>query len=181
MSIAPLDRRPAEGDYAPYYARYVGQLPTGTPLLEILAAQHGELQALMHGVPEERAGHRYAPGKWTIRESLLHVADTERVFAYRLLRIARGDTTPLPGFDQDAYVPISGAERRTLRSIADEQASVRAATLALLGSLDDAALDREGTASNGRVTARGLAYIIAGHERHHLTLFRERYLATDAG
>jgi hypothetical protein len=131
----------------------------------------------MAGVPEDRAGHRYAPDKWTLAESLLHVSDTERVFAYRLLRVARGDRTPLPGFDQDAWVPATRAANRSLSDIMAEFYAVRAATLALVRSLDDEAIGQAGTASGKDVTARALVWMIAGHAAHHLGLTRDKYLA----
>lgn len=168
--------RPAAGDFAPYYAGYIAAVPEGD-LLEILVAQGGELGKLVRSLPEERKLHRYAPGKWTIAESLLHVADAERVFAYRALRVGRGDETPLPGFDQDAFVVTSNADARTLPSLAEELAAVRSATLTLLRSFDARALARRGTASGNPVTGLALACIIAGHEAHHLRILRERYLA----
>ena len=118
----------------------------------------------------------YAPGKWTLAESLLHVADTERVFAYRALRVSRGDQTPLPGFDQDPWVPLSGADRRTLADILTEIEAVRNANLHLIRAFDDAAASRMGTASGNPVSVRALVWIIAGHFAHHLELTRTRYL-----
>lgn len=175
-TASPFTARPVAGDFAPYYAGYIAAVPPGD-LLEILTTQLRETLSLVRSLPEERKLHRYAPGKWTIAESLLHVADAERVFAYRALRVGRGDETPLPGFDQDAFVTTSNADARTLASLAEELESVRGATLTLLRSFDGRALSRRGTASGNPVTGLAVACIIAGHEAHHLRILRERYLA----
>lgn len=166
--------RPADTEYAPYYARYIS-LISGGPL-QALREQPQELRRLLHGFTDEQARLRYAPGKWSIKESLVHVLDTERIFAYRALRIARGDQTPLPGFEQDNYVPASAADSRPLEDILNEYDAVRAATLSLFASLPEAAVSRTGTASGHPVSVRALAYMLPGHEAHHLQLLRERYL-----
>jgi hypothetical protein len=126
-------------------------------------------------VPESRGGFRYAPGKWSVKEVVLHLADTERIMAYRALRIARGDATPLPGFDENAYVPLSGADAQSLDALLGEWADVRRATLSLFRHLPVEAWTRRGTASRFPVTVRALAGIIAGHERQHLVTLEERY------
>jgi uncharacterized damage-inducible protein DinB len=172
--------RPAADEYASYYATYVSATE-GDDLPMLLTTQQRETAALLAGLSEAQAAFRYAPGKWTVREVIGHVSDTERIFAYRLLRIARGDQTPLPGFDENPYVAAAGFERRPLAEVAAEFASVRQATLTLLGGLDDTALARRGTASDKTISARALAWIIAGHERHHLDVIRERYLKPSAG
>lgn len=179
--------RPDAHEFAPYYGKYidaaeqaVAQLDGGT-LPDLLTLQPVLLRQLLHGIDDAFARRAYAPGKWTLLESLLHVADAERVFSYRMLCIARGDTTPLPSFDQDSYVPQSRANERPLGDILTEIDVVRASTLALLHSLDDASLMRLGTASGMAVSARGLAWIIGGHFGHHLALTRDRYLAVPAG
>lgn len=168
--------RPDASEHLPYYGKYVDRVPDGD-LLQTLRAQLDETLALVRGLPEERGGHRYAPGKWSIREVLSHVIDAERIFAYRALRIGRGDATPLASFDENAYAAASNADARTLADLAEELAHVRLGNLALFRSLDDEALARRGTASGGDVSVRALAWIIAGHERHHVALLRERYLA----
>lgn len=168
-------RRPDADEFAPYYAGYIALVPEGD-LLTTLRAQADAYRALFTDVPDQRRTLRYAPGKWSLAESLLHVTDTERVFAYRALRIARGDATPLPGFDQDAWVPASAADQRSLASLVDEFVAVRQATLALLAGLSDEAWDRRGTASNATVSVRALAFMIAGHAAHHAQLFRDHYL-----
>ena len=168
--------RPAADEHAPYYATYTSLVPEGD-VRDHLRRQLHETVSMLSGVTDERASRAYGPGKWTLKESLLHVIDAERVFTYRLLRVARGDTTALPGFEQDDWVPHSGANDRSVASLLLEFASVRAATLQLMDSLTSAAWARRGTASGKEVTARALAYICAGHELHHQRIFRERYLA----
>lgn len=169
--------RPAAAEHAPYYGTYISLVPADGDVRDHLRAQLPETIAMLSGVDDARASRGYGPGKWTLKESLLHVIDAERVFAYRLLRIARGDATPLPGFEQDDWVPHSGANSRSVASLLLELATVRASTLQLMDSLDAAAWARRGTASDKSVTARAIAYIISGHERHHQRIFRERYLA----
>ena len=171
--------RPDASEYLQYYGKYVDRVPDGD-LLQTLRAQLDETLALVRGLPEEQGGHRYAPGKWSIREVVGHVIDAERIFAYRALRIARGDTTPLPGFDENAYAAASEADARTLAGLADELEHVRLSNIAMLRGLSDEALARRGTASDAPVSARALAWIIAGHELHHRGLLRERYLAGES-
>lgn len=168
--------RPAASEYNPYYNTYVSLIPDNEDPLILLRRQPDELKAMLSNLTDEQGLFRYAPGKWSIKESLVHMIDTERIFTYRALRIGRGDQTALPGFEQNDYVPMSGADRRSLASIWQEYDAVRAATLALFGSFDDEALERIGTASGGPMSVRALAYIIPGHEAHHMGLFRERYL-----
>lgn len=165
---------PAATEYAPFYHTYV-KLITGDPL-EVLRRQPQELRQLLDGLTEEQTLFRYAPDKWSIKENLVHMLDTERIFAYRALRIGRGDTTALPGFEQDDYVPASGADARALADILHEYDTVRAASLSLLESFTREAVSRQGTASGQPVSVRALAYILSGHEAHHLNLLRERYL-----
>ncbi|HEX2207897.1 MAG TPA: DinB family protein [Longimicrobium sp.] len=169
--------KPRPGEYPPYARMYLDLLPDDDRLLEHLT---GNLQVaidLVSALPEERLLHRYAPGKWTIRETLVHVVDDERIYACRALCFARGETTPLPGFEQDDYAAASGANARSLRSILAEYAAVRHATIALFEGLDEAALTRTGVANGNRASVRALGWHIAGHELHHLKLLRERYAA----
>ena len=182
--MMPLDVRPVDGEFPPYAHIYVqaaaesvDALPTRS-LSALLAQQIVTLRALVGGIDTAQLHGRYAPGKWTLAESLVHVADTERVFSYRLLRIARGDQTPLPGFDQDAWVPESHCERRTRADILTEIESVRNASIALIGSLHPDAITRTGVASGQPTSVRGLAWMIAGHFAHHLTITQTRYLST---
>lgn len=167
--------RPANDEFAPYYGAYINKV-TEPDLVALLAAQKQTTADLLAGLSEPQAAHRYAPGKWTLREIIGHLSDAERIFGCRLLRIARGDQTPLPGFDENAYVPAAGFERRPLKAVAAEFASVRDATLTLLDGLTPDALALRGTASEKPISARALAYVIAGHEKHHLGVIKERYL-----
>ena len=168
-------QRPTPAEYAPYYEKYIAKVRDGE-ILEILAEQSDAIRGLFARVPEDRGHFAYAPGKWTLNESLQHVVDTERVFSYRALRIARGDATPLPGFEQNDWVPLSGAMARPLNAIVDEFVTVRAATVALFGGFPNEAWDRRGTASGFSVSVRALAFKCAGHALHHEGIFREKYL-----
>lgn len=168
-------RRPEETEYAPYYGRYISQVPEGD-IREILERQRAGALAFLGGIPEARADARYAPDKWSIKEVVGHVSDCERVFAYRILCIGRGDQTPLPGFEQDDYARRGNFGRRTLRDLAAEFDTVRRASLSLLGGLDEESWARRGVANQKEVTVRALAYILAGHEAHHLQVIRAKYL-----
>ena len=166
--------RPGADEYAPFYAGYVSRVPDDH-VRDLLAAQIGETAALFGRVRPDREGYRYAPDKWSVREVAGHLADTERVMAYRLLRIARNDATPLAGFDENAWVPPAEFDKRRLNDLVSEFRAVRTATLALLDGLPAAAVSRRGQASGKIVSVGALAYIIAGHERHHVAVLRERY------
>lgn len=166
---------PAPDEHGAYYARYTALVPPGADILELLARQRASTLARLAAVPEARGAHRYAPGKWSVREVVVHLSDVERIMAYRALRVARGDATPLPGFDETAYAPLSNAEAHPLAALAEEWGDVRQATLSLFRHLPDEAWTRRGTASDAPVTVRALAWIIAGHERHHLGVLAERY------
>lgn len=173
MTAAAIPR-PVAAEYAPYYGRYIDKVPDGD-LLRTLEDQGRETQAVLAGLSEAKALHRYAPGKWSVKEVIGHVTDTERVYSYRALRFARGDATALPGFDENAWVPAGSFDARSLADLAAELDAVRRATLALFRGLDAAALARRGTASDNAVSVRAIAWIIAGHERHHVALLHERY------
>lgn len=164
---------PAAGEYAPDYSKYLA--PLSGDMFELLQSQAKTTAALLAATPESRAGHRYAQGKWSVKEVVGHLSDSERVFSYRALRFARADTTDLPGFEENDWVANANFDRRTLASIAAEFAAVRAATLALFASLDDEELLRRGTANGQEVSVRALAALLVGHERHHVGLLRERY------
>lgn len=174
--------RPAPDEHAPWALTYVNDAQAAltehgiSDLKSLLIRQPGDFATLLKGVSEEKARQGYAPGKWTLLESLQHTIDTERVFAYRMLRAARGDRTALPGFEQDDWVPLSGANRRSLASVIAEFGAVRAASLALLDPLDENELARRTTASGQEVSVRALAWMIAGHAAHHFVLTRDRYL-----
>lgn len=167
--------RPDVTEYLPYYERYIERVPDGD-IVATLRTQVGETLAAVRAVPEAQGAHRYAPGKWTIRQVLGHMADTERVMAYRALCIARGESQALPGFDEDGYVAGARFDEQPLASLAENLAIVRQATVALLAPLSAVELARAGTANAAAVTVRAIAWIIAGHERHHLAVLRERYL-----
>lgn len=168
--------RPSSSEFAPYYGTYVGAMPEGD-VVAALAEQGGETFALLSGLSEADGSFRYAPDKWTIRDLVQHLSDSERVFAYRALRFARGDETPLPGFDQDPYAAAARADRRPLRDLAEELRDIRRTTLALVRSFDEEMLGRSGVASGNPMSVRALVWVIAGHERHHLKVLRERYLS----
>ena len=172
---ALLIRKPQAGDYAPFYENYVAAVETND-IVAYLAAQNDQIAAFLKDIVWEKWDVAYGEGKWTLAEVVLHILDAERIFAYRALRIARGDDTPLPGFEQDDYVPNSGAALRTPASIVDEFVAVREATVHLFKNFSDDMWERRGTASGAEVTVRALAYIIAGHAEHHIRVIRERYL-----
>lgn len=155
---------------------YVKLVPEGQNPLEQLRGQSALLKELLAYLTDEQALSRYAPGKWSIKESLVHMIDTERIFAYRALRIGRGDQTPIPGFEQDDYVPNSGADARSLANIWHEYDTVRAATLSLFDSFTPGVYERSGVASGHTLSVRALAHMIPGHEAHHIAIFRDRYL-----
>lgn len=169
-----MTERPAPGEHAPYYGRYVALVPDGD-LLATLGWQGAETAALLRSAGPAWGDARYAPDKWTVKEVVAHLVDTERIFAARALRIARGDRTPLPGFDQDAYVAALDLSVRPLAALADEFEHLRASTVDLFRSLSDEALTRVGTVNDGPMSARAAAWIIAGHERHHVQILRQRY------
>jgi hypothetical protein len=150
-------------------------VPAGDLLVHLEQQMRGS-RRMFDGISEPAAERSYAPGKWTIKEVIGHLADAERIFACRALRIARGDATPLPGFDQEAYVPAGVFGSRTLRSLVDELGTVRTGTLALLRDLPPAAWSRRGVVSGGPMSVCALVCIIAGHELHHLTILQQRYL-----
>ncbi len=171
--------RPDASEHDPYNSRYISLVPDGD-IVATLEAQIRPTLNMLRAIPEERAAVRYAPGKWTMREVVGHINDTERIFAYRALRIARNDKRPLEGFEQDDYVRYGPFEHCSLAALAGELAQVRAATLCLLRALDEEAWARSGTANGAHIAVRALAWIIAGHELHHRSVLSERYLAASA-
>ena len=168
--------RPESNEYAPYYDKYVSLVPDGDILLT-LERQSPETAALL-ARSEADGDFRYAPGKWSVKESLGHVIDTERVFSYRAMRISRNDKTPLAGFEQDDYVKYGPFGNCSLAGLVAEFTSVRHATILMFRALDEAGWARRGVASNNEVTVRALAYIIAGHELHHRRIFQQKYFPT---
>ncbi len=168
--------RPQPGEYAPYYDRYIAQV-SGEDILITLDQQRRDTMLLLSGRDDEDGNFRYAPDKWSAKEVIGHVCDTERVFAYRALRFSRADATPLAGFEQDDYVRNGPFAERPLCDLVEDFIAVRRATLSLLRSLDEAAWTRRGLANKNEVTVRALAYIIAGHELHHRGILEEKYFA----
>ncbi len=167
-------RRPGADEYAPYFGRYIDLVPDGE-LLQTMREQFAATIQLLAPLREEQANYRYAEGKWSVKQVLGHMIDTERIFAYRVLRIARNDATPLPGFEQDDYVKYGPHARQPWPDLIEELQVVRGATMCLLRGLDGEALERRGTSSNNPASARALAWVIAGHERAHMAVFHERY------
>ena len=168
-----MNERPTSDEYAPHFEGYVSRVK-GSDVLAVLRDQvEGFATAL--SVPEEKAGHRYAPGKWSVREVAGHVLDGERVFAYRALCIARGEKGSLPSFDEQEYMKPAPFERYSLAELLEEWRALRGANLSMLAHLDDAAWRRIGTANGKPTSVRALAFVMAGHPDHHLAVLRERY------
>jgi hypothetical protein len=165
--------RPAASEFASFYAGYIGKVPDSGPA-SLMTDQIGQLERL-RSLPEEKGNYRYADGKWTVKELIGHVADAERVFSYRLTRIARADQTPLAGFDENAWAATAPHARRPLASVVDEMIAVRRSTLALIDSLDETSVGNTGVANNNPVSARAICWIMAGHTKHHLDILAERY------
>ncbi len=167
--------RPAPTEYVPHFARYVDLVPQGD-VLDLLRRQVDETAALVGALGDRDAEYRYAEGKWSIKEVIGHVTDTERIFVYRALCFARGEAARLPGFDENAYARHSNAGSRPIRDLVTELKTVRAATLTFFAGLGEEDLMRRGTANQREYTVRAIAWITAGHERHHAGIVRERYL-----
>ena len=168
--------RPGADEYAPAFADYVARIGDDENIVTVLGDQLDEVLARFGAVPDSRGDFRYAPGKWSLKEVIGHLADTERVFAYRALSIARHDPAPLPAFDDQAWVAEMGAGDRTLADIVEEFGIVRRGTLALFRHLPPAAWTRRGTANGHPASVRAMAYVMAGHARHHLEVVEARYL-----
>ncbi len=168
--------KPEANEYAPYYGKYVELVPDGD-IAATLRAQGEQTQALLRALTEAQGSHAYAPGKWTIKQVVGHMLDTERIFAYRTLCVGRNDKTPLPGFEQDDYVAGADFNARSLGSLLDEFAAVRQATVQLCQHFSAEEWQRRGTASENAISTRALAHIIAGHELYHVDILKTRYLA----
>lgn len=167
--------RPVPGTYAPYFDAYIARVSEADPIA-VMEAQYDELATFMRGLPSDKLNFSYAPGKWTPKEILGHLTDTERVMSYRALRFARGDQAPLATFDENAWMGPAEFSRRSLDDLLDEWLVVRHASLALFRSLPEAGRTRGGTASNRPLTVPAIVFLLPGHVRHHLAVVRERYL-----
>jgi len=168
--------RPDSGEYAPYYAKYIALVPED----DILTAMKSDLSdtlSFLRGVPERDACLRHPPYTWSVKEVVGHVTDSERIFGYRALRFARADSTPLPGFDENAYARVAEFDRQSLADLVAEFEAVRRSHLSLFGNLPDVAWTRRGIANGNDVSVRALAYIIVGHQRHHVAILRQRLSA----
>ncbi len=170
--------KPETNEYPRYYKEYVNNVPEGD-IHQILDVQLKQTMDLFKDLSEEQAMFRYAPGKWTIKEVIGHMTDTERIMCYRLLCIARGEQEMLPGYNDDEYVRRGNFNRFSLPELLHYQSLVRQNTIILLSSMDEEALLQRGNANGSEVTARAIAYIIVGHEIHHRTLIKDRYLSSD--
>jgi hypothetical protein len=170
--------RPDTEEFAAEFARYVARAPVVSDAARQLAFQGDALVSLLSPLSEAQAAFRYAPDKWSVKEVLGHLCDAERIFAYRLLRIGRGDQTPLPGFDENAYVPAAAIDRRPLREVLEDWSAVRDATVTLVRGMPDEGWTRRGVANGHPISARALLYIVLGHVEHHRAVLAERYKIT---
>lgn len=166
--------RPQQGDYNPYFDNYIS-LVKGENILAALESNRRTTEAFLKSIPEKIGNYAYAEGKWSVKQVIIHITDTERVFAYRALTIARGDTTPLPGYDENIWADNCAAEKRKLADVVEEFLSVRQSTIQLVKSFDEEKLSRKGTTNNNPASVIALLYVIAGHELHHLKVLKERY------
>ncbi|SDW11122.1 DinB family protein [Paenibacillus sp. CF384] len=169
-----MNRRPSEEEYAGDAGEYIRLVPEGD-IVDILLAQEKQMAELLASLTESQSSYRYAEGKWTLKEVVGHIADSERVMSYRLLRFARGDQTPLPGYDQETFIPPFGSW--TTAQLAEDYRAVRQSTLTLLRGLPTEAWSSMGKANDVSISVRALAYGIAGHELHHMGVIRNRYLS----
>ncbi len=159
---------------AKYFFNYIDKVPE-KGIMEALHDGNKYVIDLFESLPSDKHEYRYAEGKWTPKEMLIHIIDTERIFAYRALRIARGDKTPMAGFEQDDYIPFANANARSMSNLIEDFKASRASSIAMFNSFDDEMLKRTGTSSGGAMSARAAGYIIAGHELHHGAVLKERY------
>ena len=167
--------KPQTNEYAAYYEKYVSLVPDGN-IVELLEQQLEKTLVLFSGLSEEKGNYRYAPDKWSIKELIGHISDTERIFAYRLLRFARNDKNELAGFEQDGYITNANFDNCSLSELVKEFEYIRKSSISLLRHLPEDAWFRSGVASENEVSVRALAYIMAGHELHHLKILSERYM-----
>lgn len=166
-----------ENEYHPYYQPFIQPLASsGKTVVEVLRETQNEINAVLSNLPKEKEDHRYAEGKWTIKELLQHMIDAERVFNYRALRFSRNDKTELQGFDQDDFNNTANANNRDFQELLYEFYTLRVSTTAMYQSFSDEMLARVGTASGNLMSVRALGYLTAGHAQHHIRVFQERYL-----
>ena len=170
-------QRPGADEYGPGVAEYIARIADGEDILAVLDRQLDLVVARLESIPEAHGDYRYAPEKWSIKEIVGHLSDAERIFSYRALRFGRGDSTPLPGYEENDYVPAMEADELALSDLVGQWADVRRATIALFRTLPSSGWDRRGLASNHPISVRALAYAIAGHMRHHLEVLDARYLS----
>lgn len=162
-------------EYAPYYNLYLNRVHQDTTLLEGFQQSKEIFTRFLDEIPQEKYYYQYAEGKWTVKEIIQHIIDTERIFCYRALRIARGDKTPLPGFDENAFVPPSKANEKSMNQLKEEYTSLRESNLSLYKGFDKWMLEELGEASAGPVSVRAIPFILMGHEKHHMHIFEMRY------
>lgn len=170
--------RPQPSEYDPYYQKYIGLVPEDE-IVPALESQISELKGLFDGVPEEKGTFAYDDGKWSVKEVISHLIDGERIFAYRAFRIARGDRTPIEGFEQEGYIENAHANRRSFGELLNEFKLLREANLLFFKNLEAGDWVRTGIANNVEISVRSLAWIMAGHIRHHTAILRERYLTNN--
>ncbi|MEZ0006568.1 putative damage-inducible protein DinB [Flavobacterium sp. 28YEA47A] len=163
-------------EFAPYYSTYITKVDQEANLIEELEISVHEFIKFVQNIPLDKYDYRYAEGKWTIKDIIQHLMDSERIFAYRALRIARNDKTPLPGFEENDYADIAEADKRSIRDLLTELAIIRQSTIALFKTFDEEVLKRMGVASGYDISVRALGFIIIGHQKHHQNIFIERYL-----
>ncbi|MES2730120.1 MAG: DinB family protein [Bacteroidota bacterium] len=175
MSTNLIIARPSAEEYPEWVTGYIATVQSEN-LLEALQASHDHNLSQIQTLNEEQLTYRYEPGKWTIKEVLGHIIDTERIMAYRALRFARKDKTPLPGFDQDLFVENAQTQQRDIQAIMKEYSAVRQANIELFRSFNEETLAQSGTANDRQISVRALGYTIAGHETHHWNIIKERYL-----
>lgn len=170
-----MQNRPNPGEYDPFYTGYIELVPEGN-IVQILSEQIRETIHMLNGLSEDQSQFSYESGKWTIKEVLGHMADTERIMAYRLLCIARGETISLPGFEENLYVQNAAFNEQSLQELLENLYVIRQSTTNLLKGLKEVAWVRKGNANHSEVTVRAIAYIIAGHEKHHRNILKDRYM-----
>ena len=165
-----------DNEYASFYSSYISQVSSQYSLIEELEISVHRLRNFVQEIPMNKYDYQYAEGKWTIKDILQHLIDSERVFAYRALRFARRDFTPLPGFEENDYAEVANGSKRSIRDLLTELGIVREATLCLFRTFSDETLQLKGIASGREMSVRALGFIIIGHQNHHQQIFQERYL-----